>query len=130
MSDLSDSSFSDSDSIFTIAEDVLSLINNDCSLQDDKHLKMFDGLDKFEEEKMKVLKETGNKSNKQKLMKAFTPTPGMKDKWMASIEGTLLLFYFNLSAGNPKKCYFIHERAQPGESCYLVILNECLISRS
>ena len=74
-------SFSDSD-----YED-LSFFNDYSSLQDDKHLKMFEGLDKFEEEKMKVLKETGNKTNKQKLMKAFTPTPGMRDKWVASIEG-------------------------------------------
>ena len=91
MSELSDSSFSDSDYIFSTAKEDLSLFYNDFSVQDDKHLKMFDGLEKFEDEKMKVLKETGNKSNKEKLMKAFTPTPGMKDKWMASIEGTLFI---------------------------------------
>ena len=59
----------------------------DIFVQDDKHIKPFEGLEKFEEMKDKVLKDVTNKAQKQKLLKAFNPTPGMKDKWLASIKG-------------------------------------------
>ena len=58
--------------------------------QDENHLKSFNGAESFEKEKKEVLGDISNKKTykqKEKLLKAFTPTNQLKDMWMASVQG-------------------------------------------
>ena len=58
--------------------------------QDENHLKSFNGAESFEKEMKEVLGDISNKKTykqKEKLLKAFTPTNQLKDRWMASVQG-------------------------------------------
>ena len=63
---------------------------NHCFDQDENHLKTFNGAESFEKEKKEVLGDISNKKSykqKEKLLKAFTPTIQLRDRWHASVQG-------------------------------------------
>ena len=59
--------------------------------QDDKHIKEFEGFNKFEEEKNNELKKASNAKNKSKVLKAYNPTPSLKEKFTESIRAAELV---------------------------------------
>ena len=52
-------------------------------IQDEKNLRLFEGLEEFEKFKSEMLK---GKTNK-KLLKTFSPSGSLGEKWQRSVEG-------------------------------------------
>ena len=54
---------------------------------DGKHIKVYEGFSKLEEDQKDELKDANTSKKKQRVLKAYNPSPGLKEKWLASIKG-------------------------------------------